>query len=209
MTPRLRFAAYLRLSTTDKQDPALSFPSQLKACQRKAGELGGEITVTYEDQESGAKQDRAGWTALTAEARNRATRRFDAVVIYSTSRLARDRLYAALFERELRKVGVAIHYALGAGDPTTPEGQVFIGMQQLWDEFERNKLARETRRGMREGTEQGYRMGGIAPYGYRRELHDLPEGHRGDTDKSRVRLASVPEQAPVVAEIFHLHEVVP
>ncbi len=189
----------------DKQDPALSFPSQLKACERKVGELGGEVTVTFEDQESGAKQDRPGWTALTAEARDRHTRRFDAVIVYATSRLARDRFYAALFERELRKVGVAIHYAMGAGDPDTPEGQVFIGMQQLWDEFERNKLARETKRGMREATEQGYRMGGIAPYGYQRQLEAMPDGHRGDTDKSRVTLEPVPDQAPVVTEIFHLH----
>jgi len=78
-------------------------------------------------------------------------------------------------------------------------------MQQLWDEFERNKLARETRRGMREGTEQGYRMGGVAPYGYQREQHAMPDGHRGDTDKNRVKLVPIPERAPVVAEIFHLH----
>ncbi len=200
-----RFAFYGRLSTTDKQDPALSFPSQRKACERKVAELGGEISCDFTDQESGSKQDRPGWTALTAEARDRHGRRFDAVIVYATSRLARDRLYAALFERELRRVGVAIHYAMGAGDPSTPEGQVFIGMQQLWDEFERNKLARETKRGMREGTEQGYRMGGRAPYGYKRELHDLPESHRGDTTKSRVTLVPVPDQAPVVAEIFHLH----
>jgi DNA invertase Pin-like site-specific DNA recombinase len=169
-----RFAFYGRLSTTDKQDPALSFPSQLKACERKVAELGGEITVNFEDQESGAKQDRPGWSALTHEARDRDTRRFDAVVIYSTSRLARDRLVAALYERDLSRVGVSIHYATGAGDPSTPEGSMFIGMQQLWDEYEREKLARETKRGMREATEQGFRTGGRAPYGYRRELHALP-----------------------------------
>jgi len=201
----LRFAAYLRVSTTDKQDPALSFPSQLKACDRKAAELGGEITASFDDQESGAKQDRPGWSALTHEARDRDTRRFDAVVIYSTSRLARDRLVAALYERELSKVGVSIHYATGAGDPDTPEGSLFIGMQQLWDEFERNKLSRETKRGMREATEQGFRTGGRAPYGYRRQLHAMPEGHRGDTSKSRVTLAPDPDEALVVAEIFHLH----
>ena len=72
MTPA-SFASYGRLSTTDKQDPALSFPSQLKACERKVSELGGEITATFEDQESGAKQDRPGWAALTAEARERDT----------------------------------------------------------------------------------------------------------------------------------------
>ena len=118
----LRFAFYGRLSTTDKQDPALSFPSQLKACQRKAAERGGKVVCEFTDQESGAKQDRPGWSALTHEARDRDTRRFDAVVIYSTSRLARDRLVAALYERELSKVGVSIHYATGAGDPDTPEG---------------------------------------------------------------------------------------
>jgi DNA invertase Pin-like site-specific DNA recombinase len=141
-----RFAFYGRLSTTDKQDPALSFPSQLKACERRVGELGGTITCEFTDQESGAKADRPGWTALTHEARDRTGRRFEAVVIYSTSRLSRDRVHAGLFERELRKVGVPIHYATGAGDPDTPEGSLFIGMQQLWDEFERNKLARETKR---------------------------------------------------------------
>jgi DNA invertase Pin-like site-specific DNA recombinase len=56
---------------------------------------------------------------------------------------------------------------------------MFIGMQQLWDEYEREKLARETKRGMREATEQGFRTGGRAPDGYRRELHALPDGHKG------------------------------
>ena len=197
-----RFAFYGRLSTTDKQDPALSFPSQRKACERKAKELGGEITCEFTDQESGAKQERPGWSALTQEARDTEGRRFDAVVIYSTSRLARDRLYAALFERDLKKVGVAIHYATGAGDPATPEGKIFIGMQQLWDEFERDKLSRETKRGMREASEQGYRAGGRPPYGYRRHEQELPESHRGNRDKRRVTLEPHPEEADVVRQIF-------
>lgn len=168
MTGTLRFAVYLRLSTKDKQDPSLSFPSQQQASERKAIELGGSVVATFEDQESGAKAERPGWSALTHEARDEENRRFDAVVIYSTSRLARDRLLAALYERELSKVGVAIHYATGGGDSSTPEGQLMIGMQRLWDEFERNKLSRETKRGMREAAEQGFRTGGRAPYGYRR-----------------------------------------
>ena len=204
-TKPCRFAFYGRLSTTDKQDPALSFPSQRKACERKAAEVGGKVVCEFTDQESGAKQDREGWGALTHEAQDLDGRRFDAVLIYSTSRLARDRLAAALFERELRKVGVAIHYATGAGDPETPEGQVFIGMQQLWDEFERNKLARETKRGMREISEQGYRAGGQAPFGYRRKTHALPEDHRGDRDKARVTLEPVPGDAEIVGLIFDLY----
>ncbi len=131
-------------------------------------------------------------------------RRFDAVVIYATSRLARDRLYAALCERELAKVGVSIHYATGAGDPDTPEGKVFIGMQELWDEFERNKLSRETKRGMREAAEQGYRSGGHAPYVYRRPEAELPEDHKGDRSKRRVTLEPIEEEARTVARSFEL-----
>lgn len=78
------------------------------------------MTCEFTDQESGAKADRPGWTLLAHEAKDQASRRFDAVVIYATSRLARDRLVAALYERELRAAGVAIHYATGAGDPGTP-----------------------------------------------------------------------------------------
>lgn len=48
-------------------------------------------------------------------------------------------------------------------------------------------------------------MGGRAPYGYRREEEPLPENHKGDRSKARVRLVPIPEQAVVVAEIFHLH----
>jgi hypothetical protein len=46
-----RFAWYGRLSTKDKQDPTLSFPSQREACAAKAEELGGEIVYEFTDQE--------------------------------------------------------------------------------------------------------------------------------------------------------------
>jgi site-specific DNA recombinase len=141
----LRFAFYGRLSTDDKQDQTLARPSQLEACRRKVGELGGEIVAEFFGQESGAKDDRPGWTALTHEARDAATRRFDAVVIYQTSRLSRDRVSAGLFHRELRKVGVEIHYAIGAGDPATAEGGLMIALQQAFDEYERRRLSRETK----------------------------------------------------------------
>src|SRR5215207_5568424 len=63
----LRCAFYGRLSTDDKQDQTLARPSQLEACQRKATELGGEVVCEFFDQESGARDDRPGWTALTQE----------------------------------------------------------------------------------------------------------------------------------------------
>src|SRR6266508_3725272 len=101
-----RFAWYGRLSTKDKQDPTLSFPSQRETCERKVEELGGRIVADLTDQESGRRDDRAAWSELVREARDPERRRFDAVVIYSTSRLARDLFRALAYERELARARV-------------------------------------------------------------------------------------------------------
>jgi site-specific DNA recombinase len=65
----MRFAWYGRLSTKDKQDPTLSFPSQRAACEQKVAELGGRIACDFKDQESGRRDDRQAWSELVREAR--------------------------------------------------------------------------------------------------------------------------------------------
>jgi Resolvase, N terminal domain len=64
-----RFAWYGRLSTKDKQDPTLSFPSQRQACESKTAELNGRIVCDFTDQEPGRRDDRAGWSELVREAK--------------------------------------------------------------------------------------------------------------------------------------------
>jgi DNA invertase Pin-like site-specific DNA recombinase len=51
----MRFAFYGRVSTEDAQDPSLSIPRQLAACQRVIRESGGELVARYWDIESGRK----------------------------------------------------------------------------------------------------------------------------------------------------------
>jgi site-specific DNA recombinase len=199
-----RFAFYGRLSTDDRQDVTLARPSQLEACGRKVAELGATIEVEFFDQITGARDDRPGWTALTVEARDRATRRFDGVVCYQTSRLSRDRVSAGLFERELRKVGVPVVYAIGAGDPSTAEGALLVALQQSFDEYERAKLKRETRRGMKQNALLGFRNGGRAPYGYQLERIPHPVATRAHAGDTKSRLVPDTDQEPVIAEIFYL-----
>jgi hypothetical protein len=55
-----KFAWYGRLSTKDKQDPTISFPSQRSDCAEKAEELGGRIVCDFTDQEAGRRDDRVG-----------------------------------------------------------------------------------------------------------------------------------------------------
>jgi site-specific DNA recombinase len=197
-----RFAWYGRLSTKDKQDRTLSFPSQRDACARKVEELGGRIVTNFTDQESGRRDDRQAWSDLVREARNDGNRRFDAVVIYSTSRLARDLFRALAYERELARAGVEVFYAVAAGDQTSPEGRLVRHIFQALDQFEVEKLGRETRRGQTENARQGYRNGGRAPYGYRLEREPHPDPRRARAGDRKSRLVPDPDQARVVAEIF-------
>ncbi len=198
----MRFAWYGRLSTKDKQDPTLSFPSQREACEHKAGELGGRIACEFTDQETGRRDDREAWSELVAEARDRDSRRFDAVVIYSTSRLARDLFHALAFERELARAGVKVYFAIAAGDQTSPEGRLMRHLFQALDQFEVEKLGREVRRGQTENTRQGYRNGGRAPHGYQLKHVAHPDPRRARSGDHKSILEPDPEQAPVIVEIF-------
>ena len=126
-------------------------------------------------------------------------------MIYQTSRLSRDRVSAGLFHRELRKVGVEIHYAIGAGDPSTAEGGLMIALQQAFDEYEREKLSRETKRGMRQTARQGFRCGGRAALRLpARAPARTPSRPARRPARSRPASSPTPTQAPVVVEIFHL-----
>jgi site-specific DNA recombinase len=136
------------------------------------------------------------------EAKEPDGRRFNAVIVYSTSRLSRDLFSALGYERELARAGVEVFYSLSVGDQSSPEGRLIRHFFQALDQFEVEKLGREVRRGQTENTLQGYRNGGRAPYGYRlkHEPHPVPSRARVGDKKSK--LVPDPEQAPVIAEIF-------
>jgi len=197
-----RFAWYGRLSTKDKQDSTLSFPSQRRACEEKLAELGGRIVCEFTDEERGRRDDRAGWAELLHEAKQREGRRFDGVIVYATSRLSRDLFSALGYERELARAGVEVFYALSAGDQSSPEGRLIRHFFQALDQFEVEKLGREVRRGQTENTRQGYRNGGRAPYGYRLKHEPHPAPGRARVGDKKSRLVPDPEQAPVIGEIF-------
>jgi site-specific DNA recombinase len=197
-----KFAWYGRLSTKDKQDPTISFPSQRNECAEKAEELGGRIVCDFTDQEAGRRDDRVGWSELVREAKEPDARRFDAVIVYSTSRLSRELFHALAYERELARAGVEVFYARSAGDQTSPEGRLIRHMFQALDQFEVEKLGREVRRGQTENTRQGYRNGGRAPYGYRLRHLPHPDSRRARAGDTKSRLALDPEKAPVIVEMF-------
>jgi site-specific DNA recombinase len=202
---QLRAAWYGRLSTKDKQDATLSFPTQLAACEEKAKSLGYRVVAHYRDQESGRRSDREAWGDLIAEARDKTKRRFDAVIAYNTARLGRDLLNALAAERELTRLGIEIFYAIEAGDPSTPEGVLTRRLFQVFDQYEVEKLSRETVRGLRENIRQGFSNGGRAPYGYQFESVAHPDWRRARLGDAKYRLAPREPEASVVREVYALY----
>jgi site-specific DNA recombinase len=103
-----RFAFYGRVSTEDAQDPSLSIPRQLAACERALEPAGGEIIARYWDVESGRKAlaerghgaeapavavpRQGGLNDLLEAAAN--GRPFDAVIVESIDRLSRSGMSA-------------------------------------------------------------------------------------------------------------------
>jgi site-specific DNA recombinase len=203
--PFRRAAWYGRLSTKDKQDPTLSFPTQRNASEVKAHVMGARITAEFTDLEKGRRDDREGWSQLVAEARDKANRRFDMVIVYNTGRLGRDLMLSVAAERELAKLGVEVHYALEAGDPSTPEGLMVRRLFQVLDQYEVEKLGRETVRGLSENARQGYANGGRAPYGYRREPIVHPDSRRAKSGDTKSKHVPDPDEAEVVREIYALY----
>ena len=100
-------ACYLR-SSKDRHD--LSLDAQRRALQDYAHEHGLAIVAEFADAvESGKDDDRPGFQALLRALRD-STRAWAVLLALDTSRIARRRHLALIFEHEAEKAGVRILY---------------------------------------------------------------------------------------------------
>jgi len=195
----MKFAFYGRVSTQDRQDPHLSLPSQKAACKRKVAELGGQIVAEFTDVDSARKESREGLMSLL-EAASQPDRPFDAVIVWRTSRLARETFFALQVERWLNDMGISLYVADEPGDPKSPATVLQRRIKMAIDEFYILELKQEVMRGMKENALQGYHNGGEPPFGYR--LKRLPHPHKRGATRSTYEVN--PKEAEVVRLIFKL-----
>src|SRR5437588_160589 len=86
-------------------------------------------------------------------------------------------------------------------DPTAlspPEGLLTRPIFQALDQYEVEKLSRETRRGQRENVRQGFSSGGRPPYGFRFESVPHPDTRRAALGDIKSRLIPYEDEARVV-----------
>ncbi len=211
------FAFYGRVSSDDAQDPSLSIPRQLSACERAVAASGGEIVCCYWDIESGRKavEDRGqgssawrdklavpcagGLPELLAAAYHGEP--FYAVIVESIDRLSRMTADATRIERdlELRDIGL-----FAADEPMSTDATSLLTrrIKQGVAEWYVRDLIERSRRGMEESVRQGWHTGGRAPYGYLLEEHRHPNPAKAREGKRKHRLILDPARASVVLMIF-------
>ncbi len=162
METKLIAALYTRVST-DLQEKEQTIASQLEALRAYAAQKGYAIAAEYADNGySGAMLQRPGLDALRDALTSGS---FDLVLFHSPDRLARRALYQEIVLEEMREAGVRPEFLNFTADDS-PESQMLLGMQGLFAEYERTKIAERTRRGKLHHARNGALVSHVSPYGY-------------------------------------------
>ena len=157
-------AIYLR-SSKDRKD--VSPDAQRRALQTMAKSRKLTIVAEFSDVViSGKDENRPGFQSMVRAVRD-PRRGWDTLLIHDTSRLARNRVTALIFEDvECKRAGVTLIYkSLPDLDPLT--AMVVKAVFQAWDEYHSIVSKEKGLAGMSENVRAGFRAGGQAPAGYR------------------------------------------
>jgi DNA invertase Pin-like site-specific DNA recombinase len=148
----MRAAIYLRVSTVD-QEPE----TQAREVREFIASRGWELIEIYSDVGvSGAKARRPGLDQLLRDAWRR---KFDAVVVWDLSRMARSTLHALSLLQEFQEKGVRLVAVKQTFDTDTPLGKAFFTLAAMFAELERSILIERVRAGMARARAEGKRIG--------------------------------------------------
>lgn len=210
----LRAAQYVRMSTEHQR---FSTENQASAIAEYAKAHGIEIVRTYQDAgKSGLTlKGRPGLQQLLQDVQS-SERDFDVILVYDVSRWGRfpDPDEAASYVHACKKRGVSVFYC---AEPFQNDGSlpsaVMIGLKRgMAAEYSR-ELSVKVFRGACTIVEHGFRQGGMAGYGLRRQLLDeqqnpkglLVRGQQKSIHTDRVVLVPGPEhEQRVVKRIYEL-----
>lgn len=205
-------AQYLRMSTEHQQ---YSLANQADAIARYAVENGFEIVKTYSDAaRSGLRlKNRKGLKQLLKDAVDD-YKEFRAVLVYDVSRWGRfqDHDESAHYEYVCKSAGVPVHYCAEPfnGDQGAVGWILKCLKRTMAAEYSR-ELSVKVKTGLTRLARMGYKLGGSAPYGLRRQLLDkqgkpkqiLEYGERKSLVEEHVILVPGPDQeVAVMRRIF-------
>ena len=116
---------------------------------------------------------------------------FEAVIMYTLDRFARNRYDSAIYKAKLKKNGVKVYYAKQPM-PDTPEGIILESVLEGYAEYYSENLSRNIKRGLKENALQCLAVGGAG----------MPLGYTvGEDRKYKID----PVGAKIVQEIFQMY----
>lgn len=181
----MKAVIYARYSSHNQREESIE--GQIRECQDFADRNGFTVIGEYVDRAlSGKTDDREDFQRMIKDSEKG---HFDAVIMYTLDRFARNRYDSAMYKAKLKKNGVRVFYA----KQTIPDGAEGIILESVLEgmaEYYSENLSRNVKRGMNENALQGKTTGGLC-LGYRK-------GQDG-------RYEIDPVGAKVVQEIFQLY----
>jgi DNA invertase Pin-like site-specific DNA recombinase len=187
---------YRRVSTDEQAREGTSLPAQRTATRRYAIRRAWVIAGEFEDTLSGLRDDRAGYRALLARARELKQARSSVVMVVTWL----DRFGRSVFERarcaeELRALDIGLHSISEGGQVPELVANLLAAVAAEESRRLRSRVS-ETRRHI---AEAGWYFPGRAPWGYRWRNATLAEKALGAPTQV---LEPDPERAPRVVEAF-------
>ena len=186
---------YARVSSASQAEEEVSIPAQLDAARRRASRDGVTILREFLDEGRSAfvESNRRNFEAAIDYA---VTHEVGIFYTWSSSRFARNKIEAATFKRSLERAGVKLVYLSVNLDLSTDEGWLLDSIFEVMDEQRSRDTSKDTRRSLIHNAQQGFWVGGIAPFGYQ----SVPAP--GNT--RRKRLLPREDEARLVREVFEM-----
>lgn len=168
---RLRAIVYARVSTTMQEDNE-SLKYQTQKGQDYCDLRNYEVYKLISDVGSGGKFDRKGYQQLLREIEERT---FDILVVFETSRIARDtrellNFVFKLNEKEIKFSSISQPEL----DTSSPTGKLFFNIQASLAEYERKQTSIRVKSNKKARAKEGNWQGGFLPMGYKKnENNDI------------------------------------
>ena len=159
----MRAVIYARYSSHNQREESIE--GQLRECYDFAKKNDLTVIGEYIDRALSGKTDqRPDFQRLIKDSEKHL---FDAVIMYTLDRFARNRYDSAIYKARLKKNGVKLFYAKQPM-PDTPESIILESVMEGYAEYYSENLARSIKRGMTENALHGLAMGS-PPLGYKIE----------------------------------------
>lgn len=158
---------YTRVSGPGQEKDGASLELQEEACRTLASERGYTVGAVVREVYRGAELfDRPQMTQVRADLR---ARRYAALIVWTTSRLARNPVHQAIIIEEAMRGGAVVEIVNEPLD-TSPEGLLIAYVRGYAAQIDRERIRAQTLGGRRRRLESGkIHNVGVDLYGYRRD----------------------------------------